>query len=269
MKLGLSSYTYGWAVGVRGHEPAKRADEIDLLDQVHGHELGLLQIGDNLPLEGFSPSRLSALGACAQSHNVELEVGARGLTPERLELYAGIARKLGATLVRFVIDDSTCDYHPKIGAIISIVRENLTTLDGLRLGIENHDRFTAAELCHIIDSIGAPNVGICLDTANSLGAGEGLETVVAALAPLTFNLHIKDFQVKRLPHLMGFTVTGCPAGTGLVNIPHLLERFRTHSRCRSAILEQWTVPEDTIERTIAKEQAWADASINYLKPFFA
>ena len=61
MKLGLSSYTYGWAVGVRGHEPSKPMDEHALLDEVRAHGLKLLQIGDNLPLEDFDDSRLAAL----------------------------------------------------------------------------------------------------------------------------------------------------------------------------------------------------------------
>jgi len=253
---------------VRGHEPAKPANECDLVEEVRSHGLGLLQIGDNLPLETFNADRLNALRERAHAAQVELEIGARGLTPERLDLYAGIARKVGAKLIRFVIDDSTCGYHPNIETILAVVRENLLTLKGLLLGIENHDRFTAAEFRRLIDSVGAENVGICLDTANSLGAGEGLETIVAALAALTFNLHIKDFQVKRLPHMMGFTVTGCPAGAGLVNVPWLLEELRADGRCRSAVLEQWTVPEQTIEQTIAKERAWAATSINYLKPFF-
>jgi sugar phosphate isomerase/epimerase len=268
MILGLSSYTFGWAIGVHGHEPAEPADECDLLEEVRAHGLRVLQIGDNLPLETFNADRLAALRERAHAARVELEVGARGLTAERLDVYAGIARKAGAKLIRFVIDDSTWGYHPNIETVISVLRENVATLKGLLLGIENHDRFTAAEFRRLIDSVGAENVGICLDTANSIGAGEGLETVVAALAPVTFNLHIKDFQVKRLPHMMGFTVTGCPAGTGLVNVPRLLEELRAHGRCHSAVLEQWTVPEQTIEQTIATERAWAATSINYLKPFF-
>jgi sugar phosphate isomerase/epimerase len=269
MILGLSSYTYGWAVGVRGHEPARPMDELVLLEQVRAHELKLLQIGDNLPLETFVPDRLKALRESARGTGIELEVGARGLTARRLELYAEIARSLDAKLIRFVIDDTASGYHPDLPGIITTIRDSVSSLDGLFLAIENHDRFSAADFRRIVDRVGQPNVGICLDTANSLGAGEGLETVIAALAPVTFNLHIKDFQVKRLPHMMGFTVTGCPAGAGLIFLPRLLDELRRFSLCRSAVLEQWTVPDKTIDRTIVKERDWAAASLKYLKPFFA
>ena len=53
MILGLSSYTFGWAVGVPGHAPARPLDENGLLDQCREHGIKLLQIGDNLPLHTF------------------------------------------------------------------------------------------------------------------------------------------------------------------------------------------------------------------------
>src|SRR5690349_21838707 len=118
MLLGLSSYTFGWAVGVRGHEPARPLDEHGLLDKCREHDVKLLQIGDNLPLHTFDPARLDRLGRRAKDEEVRLEVGARRLTSERVANYAGIARRLGAKLIRFVIDDA--DYHPKPDAVIAV-----------------------------------------------------------------------------------------------------------------------------------------------------
>jgi hypothetical protein len=68
---------------------------------------------------------------------------------------------------------------------------------------------------------------------------------------------------------MGFVVTGRPAGQGMLGIPWLLEEIRGHGRCQSAILELWTPPAATLEETIAREAAWADESLRFLKPFFA
>jgi sugar phosphate isomerase/epimerase len=141
-------------------------------------------------------------------------------------------------------------------------------LDGIWLGIENHDRFTAATLREIIEDAGCERIGVCLDTANSLGAGEGLDVVVETLAPLVLNLHVKDFHIARVPHQMGFTVTGRPAGSGCLDVGRLLERLAPARRCETAILEIWTPPEARIEETIAKEATWAAQSIQYLKPFF-
>jgi sugar phosphate isomerase/epimerase len=266
MKLGLSSYTYSWAVGVPGHQPPQPLDELGLLDKAREHGVALLQIGDNLPLHTFDAARLDRLGRRAAEEGITLEVGARRLTPERLAEYAAIARRVGAKLVRFVIDDT--DYHPAPADVCALLREAAAALRGLTLGIENHDRFPAVTLRSMIEAVGADHIGICLDTANSLGAGEGIEAVAAALAPITVNLHIKDFWIERVPHKMGFTVTGRPAGGGLLNLPRLLEQLAPHGRCHTAVLETWPPPEATFEATLAKEAAWVRQSLEYLKPFF-
>ncbi|HMJ90582.1 MAG TPA: TIM barrel protein [Candidatus Acidoferrum sp.] len=266
MKLGISSYTFGWAVGVRNSELAQPLDENGLLDRARDLCLKLLQIGDNLPLHTFDEARLARLAERAARERVQIEVGARRLVPERVAEYARIARRLNAKLIRFVIDDA--DFHPKPEEVTAILRDCAPMLDGLLLGIENHDRFNAATLRDMIERAGSERIGVCLDTANSLGAGEGIGTVAETLAPLVLNLHVKDFHIARVPHLMGFTVTGRPAGSGFLEVPRLLKQLSSARRCETAILELWTPPEPQLEDTIAKEAAWAAQSIQYLKPFF-
>ena len=267
MILGLSSYTYGWAVGVVGHAPAHPLEELGLLEKCRAHGVKLLQIGDNLPLHTFDDARLGRLSARAEVEGVQLEVGARRLTLENVQTYAAIARRLGAKLIRFVIDD--VDYHPTPEAVSVVLRESLPFLSGLTLGLENHDRFPASTLREMIEGSGSNCIGACLDTANSLGAGEGLETVIGELGSLAVNLHIKDFQIERVPHLMGFTVAGRPAGAGQLDVAKLLQKLAHFPRCQSAVLELWTAPEADLEQTIAKEESWAAQSLAYLKPLFS
>ena len=267
MKLGLSSHTFGWAVGVRGQEPPRPMDEHDLLDKCREHDVQLLQIGDNLPLHTFDAARLDRLAACAVQEGVQLEVGARRLTVERVAEYTSLARRVGAKLIRFVIDDE--DYHPSPEAVSAVLRECAPLLKGIMLGLENHDRFPAGSLRAMIEAAASDRIGVCLDTANSLGAGEGLDTVVRELGPLTMNLHLKDFAIARVPHLMGFNVEGRPAGQGFLDVPRLLKQLNAFHRCATAVVELWTPPEPRLEDTIAKEAAWAGQSLHYLKTFFA
>jgi len=266
MKLGISSFAFGWAVGVRGHEPKRPLDEHGLLDKCGQLGVGLLQVGDNLPLHTFSGERLDAFARRAAQEGIAIEVGARGLTLKRVAEYAAIARRLDAKLVRFVIDDA--DYHPTSDAVGGVLRDAAGLLDGLTLGLENHDRFPAETLRQIVARAENVRLGICLDTANSLGAGEDLQTVLGALAPLTVNLHLKDFRIERVPHLMGFSVSGRPAGDGFLDVPALLGRLLPYQRCHTAVLELWTPPQATLDQTIALESAWAVQSLRYLKQFF-
>lgn len=219
-----------------------------------------------MPLHAFDDARLTRLAERAAGAGVQLEVGARRLTLGRVDQYAAIARRLGAKLIRFVSDDA--DYHPTPEAVSMVLRECVPLFDGLTFGIENHDRFPAATLREIIESAGSDRIGVCLDTANSLGAGEGLDTIVRELGPLTVNLHIKDFAIARVPHLMGFTVEGRPAGQGFLDLPRLLQQPTPFPRCETAVLELWTPPEPKLEDTIAKEAGWAGQSLEFLKPFF-
>ena len=268
MQLGISSYAFGWAVGVPGYPPPSPFTELDLLDFARTFNLGVIQFGDHVPLHTLEPTRLTALRAAARKAAITVEIGARGMTAEHLCRYLDLARELHAPLVRFVIDGP--GFEPGPDDVVAIASDALPLLAAanVTLGIENHDRFPARELRRIIERIGSKHVGICLDTANSLGAGEGLGHVLDQLAPHTVNLHVKDFAIARVPYAMGFTVTGRPAGRGMLDVPALRDTIARHGRCRSAILETWTPPEPTIAATLAKERRWAEESIDYLKPLF-
>lgn len=269
MKLGVSSFAFGWAVGVPGHHPPCPFTAFDLIAVARAHDLRSVQFGDHLSLHNLSAAEVEQLRVCAeQGPTIELETGARGLTEAHLANYITLCGKLRSPLLRFVIDQTR--YEPAPQQVVSIVRAALPLLESaqLTLGIENHDRFPARVLRQMIEQIDSPRVGICLDTVNSLGAGEGLEHVLDQLAPHTVNLHVKDFEVTRVPYAMGFTVEGRPAGQGRLDLPTLLATLARHRRCRSATLETWVPPEPTLAETIAKEQRWVEKSLTYLKPLF-
>ena len=102
------------------------------------------------------------------------------------------------------------------------------------LVIENHDRFLSREFVEILQKSGSKNIAICLDTVNSMGAGEGLETVIGLLAPYTMNLHVKEFSIRRVSHKMGFVIEGVPLGKGMLPLMELISKVS--SNCQSAIL---------------------------------
>jgi sugar phosphate isomerase/epimerase len=137
----------------------------------------------------------------------------------------------------------------------------------VRLAIENHDRYQAAVLVQVVESLGTDWVGVCLDTVNSFGALEGPEVVVAALAPYTLNLHLKDFTVRRVDSQMGFRVEGCPVGQGRLDVPWLLECLSARAENMTAIIELWTPPAQRMEDTVERERVWAEESVHYLRQF--
>jgi sugar phosphate isomerase/epimerase len=265
MVFGLSSFAFGWAIGTKGFTPQKPMTEEDLLSKTLKAGMACLQMGDNIPLHLFSTERLEQFKTSVSQNNIRLEVGARRLTRDHLNTYIDIAIAFKSPLLRFVVDGD--HYEPDSSEIISIIKEFIPRLkeNNLVLGIENHDRFKAKELAFIMQSVHNDIVGICLDSVNSIGAGEGLEYVTATLVPFTVNLHIKDFVIRRADHQMGFTITGAPLGKGMIQLPMLLEQLAKYNRCKSAVIEQWVTPEENLEDTIRKEEQWANQSIEYIK----
>lgn len=270
MILGLSSFTFGWAVGIPGYtvnadKTCRYWDENDLIHFMQAHGLNCLQLGDNLPLHAFDSTRLEKLRNTLDVTNTRFEPGARKLTPGNLQTYLDLAAYFQSPLLRFVLDGD--HYEPDLPEVIALLKDCIPELkkSKLILGIENHDRLKAKAFASIVEACGSDRIGICLDTVNSLGAGEGLDYVLDILAPYTVNLHIKDFTVERLPHNMGFQVTGVPAGNGQCDIPGILDKLNGYGRCHSAILEQWVPFTKDYATTIALENKWAETSLDYLK----
>ena len=247
--------------------PLKPLSPNDLVDKAVASGLGLVQIADNLPLEKMKEDELIDLRKYGAAKGVEIEMGGRGLTPEHTIKCLEAASFLNSPILRMVIDGA--GYEPDLNSVISAIKELVPEFKTrkIKLAIENHDRFKAREFENIIQSVGSEWVGICLDSVNSMGAGEGFEEVSRILLPYTINLHIKDFTIRRACHKMGIIVEGSPAGKGMLNIKELIDKLNIFKRCDSAILELWTPPETEIWDTIGKEERWASESIKFLKTF--
>lgn len=265
-RIGISSYSYSFAVGYPGFEPRKPLNAFDLVDKAAALEVPVLQIADNCPLDRLSSSELTELNEYARQNSVVLEVGTRGIETDHLKNYIRITKALNATLLRVVID--TKWHRPDFDEIIKLLSAALPYLadNGIVLGIENHDRFKAQVFADIVETLGSPYVGIVLDTVNSFACEENTRQVMDVLAKHTVNFHVKDFKIERVENNMGLLVTGTPAGEGFLNIPEMEGQLQVQARGDySSVLELWMAPESELEETLQKEDRWVRQSIAYLK----
>jgi sugar phosphate isomerase/epimerase len=265
MRLGIGSWTYGWATGVSGYPPpARPLTAMDLIDRAHTYGLDIAQIADNLPVHELSPAELAGLRDHATESKIDIELGTVGFEPEHLQRYLNLAEFLGARLVRTLL--RTPDGNPDLNLAEKYIRSVADRFcsAGVVLAIENYEQQSCAELASLVTRIGNPSVRICLDTVNSLGLLETPRQVVEILGPYVQNLHIKDFTIRRLPSKMGFEVIGCPAGEGKLEIDWVFNELHRHGRDPSVILEQWTPWAGSIESTIAREEEWAARGVRFL-----
>ncbi|MGG1515614.1 sugar phosphate isomerase/epimerase [Paenibacillus oryzisoli] len=264
MKLGISSYTLTWSVGVPGYPPPLQPiDACGLLTIAREEQVALVQIADNLPLQAKSDNELLQLRRRAEEINIELEIGTRGTDPDHLRRYLQIARLLNSKLVRTLITTSD----------LSVAARDLAEIEpefaheGVLLAIENHGLHTTNQLIGLFQQLNSAHIGCCLDTVNSFGALEDPQRVIDALTPYLVNLHIKDFDIQRIDHQMGFSLLGTPAGAGRLDLNYLFGRIAEYGKTPTAILELWTPYCGTTENTIRKEHAWMKESLSNLRKY--
>jgi len=265
MKLGVSSFTFPWAIGGIEADYPVAMDAIELLEKAHALGADVLQIADNLPIGHLSDGEFNRLKRAADGFGISLEVGTRGIRNENVDRFLTIAQVLGSPILRIVIDSK--GHEPDIAEICLLLKpfEAKFKSANIKLAIENHDRLTCAEFNEIIDLLGSDWVGICLDTVNSLGAVEAPNTVVPALAPRAINVHMKDFEIVRTNGQMGFTVQGTALGKGRLDVPAVIAAVGGSAREITSVIELWTPRQDSYLATVELEDIWAKESVAFLR----
>jgi 3-oxoisoapionate decarboxylase len=120
MKLGVSSFTFPWAIGGIEPEHPVAMSAFELLERAHGLKADVLQIADNLPIGELAEAELLKLKAQADSHGIALEVGTRGIKSENIENFLRIAQLLGSPILRVVIDSK--GHEPTIPEIVQLLK---------------------------------------------------------------------------------------------------------------------------------------------------
>jgi hypothetical protein len=104
-------------VGVPGSVPPGPLSAFDLVDKASVSGLKLVQIADNLPLEGMRDEELAELYNYSRKLDVAIEMGSRGLTIEHTLRCLDTAEKLHSPILRMVIDKP--GYEPDLISIIN------------------------------------------------------------------------------------------------------------------------------------------------------
>jgi len=268
VRLGLGSFALAWSLGVPGSEPSEPLTLEGLLEFAQSLGYEGVQIGDNTDLALRERQTRQSVFASARERGLFVEVGGRGLTEANLARHLDFAAEAGSPILRMVVD--AAGFEPGRDEIEGRLREAASECQRreIRLAIENHDRFEARQYAAWLDRVGSEWLGVCLDSVNSFGCGEGLKETLDTLIPYTINFHLKDFRVRRADHNMGFSVEGTPAGEGFLPVAECVERLEALGRCQSAIVELWPAPEATVEETVRKERAWCERSRRNLEAAF-
>ncbi|HEC42650.1 MAG TPA: hypothetical protein ENI20_07470 [Bacteroides sp.] len=268
-KLGISSWTYPWAVGVsKGPRLKRRMDVLEILENARSLGIGLVQYSDNLPLENLPWETLVKLKRLSSEYNIKSEVGTRCVEPKHLLKFLEIAIFLKSPILR------TLPCHHGKYLPVSEVEKNLREVlpefekEGVVIVLENQESYKAAELAAMMEAIDHPNLRICLDLANALGAMEGPEYVMSKLGPWCGNFHVKDVSVIRTQTHMEFLVEGRSAGNGNIPIKWALDQLKEFGVSHTTIIELWPPWQGDIESTVKLEETWVAESVEFMRRLF-
>ena len=267
MRLGITSYTYRWAVGGdfrfgNDFKPEKPLDVSDLVDKVSTLGLDVLQIADNINFD-MTAEEYRRLGQLARSKGIALQLGAGGISRSVVEKYSQVADLVGSSLLNVYPTE-----REPVDVVVERVRGFLPLLRNheLTLTLENEDSglYSCHELAEILGRVNDPLVGACIDTMNSAAILENPLETVEVLAPYAACIHLKDFTVKR-ESVSGFSVFGAPVGKGMLDIKAVLDMIREAGRDPDILLEQFMGKKGNEEETLREEERWVKEGIKFMR----
>ena len=136
----------------------------------------------------------------AWGHPHGLAFGADLAAAVDLREWIAVAPQLGIGLVRLVAASprfrGAAPVSQQIAATLPPLRDacGLAQELGVMLAIENHADLTAEQLVELIDLVGSPVLGVCLDTANAVRVGDDPVEVARLFSPLIRQVHLKDVE---------------------------------------------------------------------------
>jgi sugar phosphate isomerase/epimerase len=108
----------------------------------------------------------------------------------------------------------------------------------VKLAVENHKDWKAAELAQLIQSLGSEWVGVTLDFGNNVSLLEEPMEVIRTLAPFAFSTHVKDMGVKAYSN--GFLLSEVPLGAGIVDLKEAVTLCQKYNPSMTFSLEMIT-----------------------------
>lgn len=167
----------------------------------------------------------------AWGHPRGLESGASLAALDDLIAHIDVAARLGAGVMRICAGgrgtrpESWAEHR---AALLPMLQKAADAADskGVVLAVENHIDLYADELLELVETVNAPSLGVCLDTANNLRLFENPVEVARKLAPWTRATHVKDIAAHRGdPKTFAFWPS-VPLGRGAVEIDTIVGLLR-------------------------------------------
>ncbi len=241
MKIGIDSYCYHRYFGEVYPQQTKPSRQMTMEDFVgRASELGVGGVSlESCFFQEYSSGYLSGVKRLLDEHHLDrvyawghpngLEGGSS--TEAFRDMLGSLerAKLIGADVMRVV--GSSLMYRnnphgPQLERLAAMFREAVQAAEqcDIRLAVENHIDFTAAEMVWLLDAVDSPYLGINFDTGNFLRLLDDPVRGMEKLAPRVYATHIKDLKIQKGVAPGEWYFFSCtPVGDGLVDNQRLVQ----------------------------------------------
>jgi len=259
--MGIVSYALGIRISMSAAGgAAPLTDPIAFLEECRRLGAGGMQMA----LGQRDSEYCARLRAMAERHGLHVEGNMDLTSPatgaDAIEAQVRTAAACGAAIVRVVVIPgrryeqfrSAGQFARAAAHALAVLRlaEPLARKHGVRLAVENHKDQRVPERLELLRKIDSEHVGVCLDVGNSFALCEDPMQVVAAYAPWTLTVHLKDQAVR--PHDDGFLYADAALGAGFLDLRGMMllirkarpeARFNLETITRDALMVPVLTPE--------------------------
>lgn len=263
--MGIVVHSYGarWHSKVESEVYPGFKDSIDFMNHCHQIGAGGIQVGVN----GWQNDFAKKVRDQRENLGMYLE-GSIGLPKRKEEVPAfdsevKAAKEAGAKVLRTACLSgrryenflSADEFQAFKSQAIQSIRLAIPVLEKhkMRLAVENHKDWKAAELVAIIRDVNSEWLGVTLDFGNNISLLEDPNEVIETLAPLAFSTHIKDMGVKK--YADGFLLSEVPLGEGIVDLKAGVNLCRKYNPNITFSLEMIT--RDPLKIPCLTDEYWA------------
>ena len=262
--MGVVVHSYGIRYGSKAESQTYPAfqNALDLMRHCHSIGAGGIQTTVGSWAEDFAKKvrdereklGMYLEGSIAMPNNTE--------DVTRFEKEILTAKEAGATVLRTVCLSGRRYENFKSKAEWETFRENshnsillaepIVRKHKVKLAIENHKDWKAAELAQIIQNLSSSWVGVTLDFGNNVSLLEEPMEVIRTLAPYAFSTHVKDMGIKSYKD--GFLLSEVPLGTGIVDLKEAVTLCQKYNPDVTFSLEMIT--RDPLQIPCLEESYW-------------
>jgi 3-oxoisoapionate decarboxylase len=221
------------AFSVRAKAARQNNQHLDLIE--HCHQLGLG--GAETALATPSPDTIKAIRQKIDDYNMVVVLN----TPlpksegdvEQFDTAVKACKESGATALHAAMTQRRYEQFDSLEAFkanFAQCRKSVSLAEPvlrkhrMRLAIENHKGWRAAEQASWMRQVSSEWVGVCLDMGNNLALCEMPNETFDALTPFAIFSHIKDMGVEEYSD--GFLLSEVPFGQGVIDLKDRVAQLR-------------------------------------------